>query len=263
VAHTLLGYGNNLEVVKQGRKGQRDLLIIPVIEGHDVELRYNKGKLITEGYSKKQKTILKNCAIPKNLYESTSTWGGFRIKELSVHCKLSHDNLIATHVTSPLGEYHNQITNLNIMDMKGFTTPLKYVCWINFTGCEHRREMESALQKRLVDVNKFVSELKEQGKALKLEISSIEARSAANDMDMEKLITSRSFQGSAESQQSYDRMESLKKRLQEEKQKVIRKLGALNRSYVGTVKYLQVCDAINFRPTVKSVRVQSLYKRGQ
>lgn len=205
----LLDYQHNKAIVKQVRKGQREALVMPVLEGHAIQLRYVKGVLQLKEFSERKQHILQTNRIPLNLY-TNGEWGGLNIKDLTVHCVVAKKLLVAERVTTPKGDYLSLIQNLNVLIHKGFITPMILSGWMNFGDCEGSADAEKLLRKRL----KLVKQVQSGAR-----------RSLWTDVEVSQPSPL-----------------------------------SLDWSVFPPIRHLLVCDPIGFVPTVKSAKVQAIYK---
>lgn len=153
----LLEWKHNREVVKTAREAEREVLVIPFVEGHSIRLRYVKGKLELKEMSSTKRKILDENKLPTDLHQVQPTWGGFKIRELEIHCQLVGRKIIATHVSTPKGTYHSNVQTLHLLEKRGFITPMALSRWMVVADCKKPRHVERRLREHLAVVNQVIA----------------------------------------------------------------------------------------------------------
>ena len=148
----LLNYDTNKEQARLSIKHGRDALVIPVLREKEIVLHYHRGKL--QPHELIEDKLIQQNRLPRNLRESGSKWGGFRIKDMYVKgWMLKTGLLVWQQVDMKEGTYHSFMQNLSLLHGQGFQTILPFSGWMDFASCKRSRHIERQLESRLETIN--------------------------------------------------------------------------------------------------------------
>ena len=148
----LIEFGDNFETAKLASKSKYELMVVPVIPGKPVVLRYSKGALQGD-FTNRQLETLKRSGVPNTIPERI---GACVIKQPMIHCQFTNAVLVGVAITDELEHtYHNSIMTFGLLADLGFHTPLLASGWMQLKG--NRHAVEQQLQQRLARVNAVTS----------------------------------------------------------------------------------------------------------